>query len=69
MTVQTLVKYLNTKKVEPGEVYLAADPTKMQDDEGAPHKYNFLPNPGVVGGPDALKGTLWGKPLKDLCDY
>jgi ABC-type sugar transport system substrate-binding protein len=69
MTLQTLVKYLNTKKVEPGEAYLPADPAAMPSDEGAPHKYNFLPNPGVVGGPDALKGTLWGKPLAGLCDY
>lgn len=69
-SVQTLYKYLNTKKVEPGEIYLPADPEHPPSDEGAPHKYNFIPNPSVGNTKQDLdKFRLWGFTFAQLCNY
>ncbi|MBV9222092.1 MAG: hypothetical protein JOY94_21955, partial [Methylobacteriaceae bacterium] len=69
-SVQTIYKYLATKKVEDGEVYLPADPDKPPPDEGAPHKYNFIPNPSVGNTKEDLdKFRLWGMTFAQLCNY
>jgi len=69
-SVQTLYKYLNTKTVLPGEVYLPADPDHPPADAGPPHKYNFIPNPAVGNTQQDLdKFRLWGMGFKQLCNY
>ncbi|WP_208948479.1 sugar ABC transporter substrate-binding protein [Segnochrobactrum spirostomi] len=70
LAVQTLVKYIDTGKVEPGEVYLPADPDHPPADTGAPHKLNFLPNPAVGNTQAAYdQAKLWGKSIKELCNF
>lgn len=70
LAVQTLAKYKATGKVEPGEVYLPANPDAPPSDEGAPHKYNFLPNPAVGNTQaDYDKARMWGRSIKELCDF
>jgi len=70
LAVQTLVKYIRTGKVIPGEVYLPADPNAPPSDEGAPHKFNFLPNPPVGNSQAAYdKARLWGRTAKELCNF
>lgn len=69
-SVQTIYKYLNTKKVEPGEVYLPADRDHPPSDAGPPHKYNFIPNPGVGNTKEDLQNfKLWGFTFAQLCNY
>jgi ribose transport system substrate-binding protein len=70
-SVQTLHKYLQTKEVKEGKLYLPADPDNKPSDEGAPSRFNFIPNPGLVAHNqaelDAFK--LWGWTFKELCNY
>jgi ABC-type sugar transport system substrate-binding protein len=69
-SVQSTYKYLNTKKVLDGEVYLPADPNKPPSDDGAPHRFNFIPNPWVTNAKaDVDSFKLWGYPFKELCNY
>ena len=59
--MQTLEKFKATGKVEDGEVYLDADPNAPPSDGGAPHKFNFLPNPAVGNTQaDYDKARMWG---------
>ncbi|MDQ0467327.1 sugar ABC transporter substrate-binding protein [Labrys wisconsinensis] len=70
LAVQTLAKFVNTGKVEDGEVYVEAGPDAPPSDEGAPHKYNFLPNPPVGNSQQAYDQTkLWGRTAKELCNF
>lgn len=70
LAVQTLVKYLHTGKVVPGSVYLPADPDTPPSDNGAPHKYNFLPNPPVGNSQAAYnQAKLWGRTATELCNF
>jgi ribose transport system substrate-binding protein len=70
LAVQTLVKYIKTGKVLPGEVYLAANPDKPPSDDGAPHKFNFLPNPAIGNSEAAYdQAKLWGLNAKQLCNF
>ncbi|MBN9509141.1 MAG: sugar ABC transporter substrate-binding protein [Alphaproteobacteria bacterium] len=69
-SVQSTYKYLNTKKVLDGAVYLPDDPNKPPSDDGAPHRYNFIPNPWVTNAKaDVDSFKLWGYPFKELCNY
>ena len=69
-SVQTLHKFLNTGKVNDGKLYLEATPDTKPSDDGAPSRFNFIPNPAV--GPtqaDIDSFKLWGWNFKELCNY
>jgi ribose transport system substrate-binding protein len=69
-SVQTLHKYLETKQVKEGKLYLTADPDKKPSDEGAPSRYNFIPNPALANDKAAIDTfKLWGWSFKELCNY
>lgn len=69
-SVQTLHKYLQTKEVKPGKLYLTADPDKKPSDEGEPSRYNFIPNPALANDKAAIDSfKLWGWNFKELCNY
>lgn len=69
-SVQTLHKYLNTGTVNEGKLYLEANPDTPPSDEGAPSRFNFIPNPALGNTQaelDAFK--LWGWTFTELCNY
>jgi ABC-type sugar transport system substrate-binding protein len=70
-SVQTLHKYLNTKEVKDGKLYLEANPDTPPSDDGAPSRFNFIPNPALVAHDQATldKFRLWGWSFKELCNY
>jgi ribose transport system substrate-binding protein len=70
-SVQTLHKYLNTKEVKDGKLYLAFDADNKPSDEGAPSRFNFIPNPALVAHTqeELDKFKLWGWTFKELCNY
>ncbi len=69
-SVQTLHKYLQTKTVNDGKLYLPADPDNKPSDEGAPSRFNFIPNPAVGNTQADLDNfKLWGWTFKELCNY
>ncbi len=70
-SVQTLHKYLNTKEVKDGKLYLPFDADNKPSDEGAPSRFNFIPNPALVAHTQAEldKFKLWGWTFKELCNY
>lgn len=69
-SVQTTYKYLKTGKVLAGDTYLPADSDKPPSDDGAPHRFNFIPNPWVGNTKADLDNfKLWGYPFKELCNY
>ena len=69
-SVQTLHKYLQTGEVKDGKVYLEADPEKRPSDEGAPSRFNFIPNPALANNKEALDNfKLWGWTFAELCNY
>ncbi len=70
-SVQTLHKYLNTKTVNEGKLYLEATPDTKPSDDGAPSRFNFIPNPAVTAHTqaDLDKFRLWGWTFAELCNY
>lgn len=69
-SVQTTYRYLKAKKVLPGANYLPADPNTPPPDTGAPHRYEFIPNPWVGNTQADLDNfKLWGYSFKELCNY
>ncbi len=69
-SVQTTYNYLQTKKVLPGAAYLPADPNTPPSDSGAPHRFEFIPNPWVGNTQADLNDfRLWGYSFKQLCNY
>ncbi len=69
-SVQTVHKYLNTKKVNPGKLYLEATRDAPPSDDGPPSRFNFIPNPAVGNSQADLDGfKLWGWRFKELCNY
>lgn len=69
-SVQTLHKYLNTGEVKDGKLYLPADRDNPPSDEGAPSRFNFIPNPPLGNTQADLDNfKLWGWTFKELCNY
>lgn len=69
-SVQTTYRYLQAKEVLPGAAYLSADPNKPPPDSGAPHRFEFIPNPWVGNTQADLDNfRLWGYTFKQLCNY
>jgi ABC-type sugar transport system substrate-binding protein len=69
-SVQTLHKYLNTGEVKEGKLYLEPDPDTKPSDEGAPSRFNFIPNPPVDNTQEAVDNfKLWGWTFAELCNY
>ena len=69
-SVQTLHKYLKTGKVNEGKLYLTATLDTKPSDDGAPSRFNFIPNPAVGNTQaDLDKFRLWGWTFKELCNY
>jgi ribose transport system substrate-binding protein len=69
-SVQTLHKYLKTGKVNDGKLYLKAEAETKPSDDGAPSRFNFIPNPAVGNTQaDLDKFKLWGWNFKELCNY
>jgi ABC-type sugar transport system substrate-binding protein len=69
-SVQTLHKYLNTKTVNEGKLYLEATPDTKPSDDGAPSRFNFIPNPAVGNTQaDIDNFKLWGWTFPELCNY
>jgi ribose transport system substrate-binding protein len=69
-SVQTLHKYLNTKTVNDGKLYLEATRDTKPSDDGAPSRFNFIPNPSVGNTQADLDNfKLWGWTFKELCNY
>ncbi len=67
-TMVTVHKYLKAKKTV-GEVYRAPeDPLKGPPVEGAPARYNFIPNPPIYPK-DLSTMKLWGSTVIELCTY
>lgn len=68
-TIQSIHKYLkNGGTVQDGEFRAPPDPDKAPPAEGPVYKYNFIPNPAVLGSQiDSTK--LWGYTMKELCTY
>jgi ribose transport system substrate-binding protein len=65
--MQVIARYLQTKKVVPGEYQAPALPNsapKVRD----VHRYNFIPNPPVYKS-NANRIKLWGFTVKQLCTY
>jgi ribose transport system substrate-binding protein len=73
LSVQTLHKFINTGQVQDGNnpQSTSIDPDNPPSDEGAPYKYNFMPNPELENeNPQIFTGTkLWGYTAEELCDY
>jgi ABC-type sugar transport system substrate-binding protein len=67
--VDTAKKFFdNGEKVEGDKFTAEADPDAPPPAEGAPAKFNFIPNPPVLS--DEVGSTkLWGKTVKELCTY
>ncbi len=69
-SVQTLHKYLNTGEVKEGKLYLEATADTKPSDDGAPSRFNFIPNPAVGNSQaDIDNFKLWGWTFKELCNY
>lgn len=69
-SVQTLHKYLNTKEVKDGKLYLEPTRDAPPSDEGAPSRFNFIPNPPLGNTQADLDNfKLWGWTFKELCNY
>lgn len=69
-SVQTLHKYLNTGEVQDGKVYLPPERDTKPSDDGAPSRFNFIPNPPLANTQDAVDDfMLWGWTFTDLCNY
>jgi ABC-type sugar transport system substrate-binding protein len=69
-SVQTLHKYLKTKTVKDGKLYLPPDRDSTPSDDGAPSRFNFIPNPAVGNTQADLDNfKLWGWTFKELCNY
>lgn len=63
-----LAAYIKTGKVADGEANLTADAPPSID--GAPHKWNFMPNPKVDGTQESFDSTkIWGMSASELCNY
>jgi ribose transport system substrate-binding protein len=70
LAVQTMYKYLQTKKVLPGDINLPADPNAPPSNSGSPHLRNFMPNTMVAASKAAFDSTkLWGQTMAFLCNY
>jgi ribose transport system substrate-binding protein len=70
LAVQTIAKYNATHKVLDGEKYYDANPDAPPSDEGAPYRYNFIPNPKVPNTQAAYDSTkMWAMSIKQLCDF
>ena len=70
LAVQTLAKYKAAGKVLDGEKFYDANPDTPPPDQGAPYKFNFIPNPPVSNTQAAYDSTkMWGKTIKELCDF
>jgi ABC-type sugar transport system substrate-binding protein len=69
-SVQSTYKYLKAGKVLDGAIYLPSDPNTAPSDDGAPHRFNFIPNPWVTNSKaDIDSFKLWGHSFKELCTY
>lgn len=69
-SVQTLHKYLQTGEVKEGKLYLEADPEVRPSDDGAPSRFNFIPNPALGNSKEAVDDfKLWGWTFAELCNY
>jgi ribose transport system substrate-binding protein len=56
--------------VNEGKLYLTATPDTKPSDDGAPSRFNFIPNPAVGNTQaDLDKFRLWGWTFKELCNY
>lgn len=73
LSIQTLHKYLQTGEVTDGNNpdSNSTDPETPPSDEGAPYKFNFMPNPELVNNDDTVftDTMLWGYTAEQLCDY
>lgn len=70
LAVQVLAKYQVSHKVLDGEKYFEANPDTPPSDEGAPYRFNYIPNPAVGNTQAAYDSTkMWGKSIKELCDF
>jgi ABC-type sugar transport system substrate-binding protein len=67
--VDTAKKYFDSGEKVEGDTFEAeANPDAPPPAEGAPAKFNFIPNPAVHSAEvDSTK--LWGKTMKELCTY
>ncbi len=70
LAVQTLAKYQAAGKVQPGDMFYPNTPDASPPDAGAPYRFTFIPNPAVgntKADPDSTK--MWGKTMKELCEF
>ncbi len=72
--MQTLAKFVNTGKVEDGEVYVEVPASgRAALDEGAPHKWAQFPAEPAgrqfAAGPMIRPASLWGRTAKELCNF
>lgn len=67
-TVNSIARYLATGVVQEGDYKAAADPDAIPDFPADISRYNYIPNPGVLGT-DLDTTKLWGFSLRDLCTY
>jgi ABC-type sugar transport system substrate-binding protein len=67
--VDTAKKYFDSgEKVEGDKFEAEATPDAAPAAEGAPAKFNFIPNPPVRSD-EVDSAKLWGKTMKELCTY
>jgi ribose transport system substrate-binding protein len=65
--VNVLVKYLETKKVLPGQNFAPSSRMSIPP-VGSVYKYNFIPNPSVTSK-QVNTVRLWGYSMRQLCTY
>jgi ABC-type sugar transport system substrate-binding protein len=65
--LEAMGRYLDTKKVAPGQFQAPALPGKIPPITQV-HRYNFIPNPAVYKS-NVNRIKLWGYTVKQLCTY